>query len=213
MLKAPRIIYILTNKKIEGIKVGKTRDLEKRIKDLSSQSGVPYPFDCYYACTVTDEDFVEREIQNIFRDVRSNKKKEFFNIDPDRVKDVLQLVAIKDVTPKNQEKPPKVKKIVVNVRTKEGKKPRNPKPRTKFSKLQIPLGATLQFIKNNEITCSVASDTEVKYNGKVSSISVAATEILRNQYNQSMTNRVNGFAYFKYNGEIISSIRNRMEKS
>ena len=40
------IIYILTNPSMEGlIKIGKTKDINKRIKSLNAHTGVPTPFE------------------------------------------------------------------------------------------------------------------------------------------------------------------------
>jgi hypothetical protein len=55
------IIYILTNEAMPGyIKIGKTGDLGTRVKDLSRATGVPLPFEVFYAAEVDDVDFVER---------------------------------------------------------------------------------------------------------------------------------------------------------
>jgi len=51
----PDIIYILTNPAIPDlIKIGKTTNLVERINSLSRHSGVPVPFECYFACEVED---------------------------------------------------------------------------------------------------------------------------------------------------------------
>lgn len=49
----PNIIYVLTNEAMPGlVKIGFTESLEDRIKYLSAHSGVPLPFECYYAAEV-----------------------------------------------------------------------------------------------------------------------------------------------------------------
>lgn len=52
----PNIIYILTNEAMPGmVKVGLTNDsVEARITHLSSSTGVPLPFECYFAAEVSD---------------------------------------------------------------------------------------------------------------------------------------------------------------
>ena len=60
------IIYILINEAMPGyVKIGKTNNLEQRIRSLDT-TGVPLPFECFYACTVTDSAFVERQLHDSF---------------------------------------------------------------------------------------------------------------------------------------------------
>ena len=51
------IVYLLTNPSIPDLlKIGRTKNLEERMRSLSSHSGVPAPFECFYACKVADAD-------------------------------------------------------------------------------------------------------------------------------------------------------------
>lgn len=45
-------VYVLTNPAMpEYVKVGRTNNIERRIKDLSKDTSVPLPFECYaYLC-------------------------------------------------------------------------------------------------------------------------------------------------------------------
>ena len=93
-------IYILTNPAIPDlIKIGRTVNLEDRLRNLSSHSGVPVPFECYYACEVADSQDVERRLHAAFGDHRVNPKREFFRINPERVQIILEALSLKDVTP------------------------------------------------------------------------------------------------------------------
>ena len=60
-------IYILVNQAMEGYtKVGKTRSsVEQRMRELDS-TGVPLPFECFYAARVADIEFVERRLHDAF---------------------------------------------------------------------------------------------------------------------------------------------------
>ena len=60
-------IYILVNEAMEGYtKIGKTTSpVEQRMKELDS-TGVPLPFECFYAARVEDIDFVERKLHDAF---------------------------------------------------------------------------------------------------------------------------------------------------
>jgi hypothetical protein len=93
------IVYILTNPVIPDlVKVGRTNSLEERVRSLSAHSGVPVPFEVYYACVVKDSVKVEKHIHEGFGDHRVNPKREFFRINPERVLAILKLVEEQDIT-------------------------------------------------------------------------------------------------------------------
>ena len=94
------IVYILTNPVFPDlVKIGRTTNLEERVRSLSSQTGVPVPFEVYYSCTVDDSKKVEKHLHDGFGDHRVNPKREFFRINPERVLSILKLVEIQNVTP------------------------------------------------------------------------------------------------------------------
>src|SRR3990167_6472488 len=96
------IIYILTNEAMPGyVKIGKTStSLEQRIRELSSSTSIPFPFTCFYACTVKDASFVEHQLHDAFDNNRVNPRREFFQITPERVVSALKLAEIENITPK-----------------------------------------------------------------------------------------------------------------
>ena len=80
------IVYILTNTEMPDlIKIGVTKDLDQRLKSLSGHSGVPVPFECFYACEVSDGRNVEEKIYFAFGDHPTNPRREFFRVNPERV--------------------------------------------------------------------------------------------------------------------------------
>ena len=214
--KMPRIVYILTNPSLKEIKIGKTRNLKKRIADLSRSSGIPNPYECYYACEVEDECEVERSLKFIFEEHRANKNREFYMVKPEKVKAVLKLVEIRDITPSKKEfknidalEETKAEKLKIQKGIPSSKK--NPKKASTFGDLKVPFGSVLKFSKDETITCAVIDDRKVRFEGKASSLSTVATEILRTKFGQSKTSSVNGFSYFKFEDEILTDRRNRME--
>ena len=76
----PNIVYILTNEAMPGIiKIGLTTDsVESRITQLSSHSGVPLPYECYFAAEVEDCVKLEKTLHQLFSEERLNPKREFF---------------------------------------------------------------------------------------------------------------------------------------
>ena len=68
------IIYVLTNEAMPGlVKIGLTTDsVESRISQLSAHSGVPLPFECYFAAEVKDCAKLEKTLHQLFSEGRVN---------------------------------------------------------------------------------------------------------------------------------------------
>jgi len=94
------IVYILTNEAMPGlVKVGKTTsDLLSRIRALDT-TGIPLPFECFFAAEVADCHLAEKLIHDAFDDHRVRKNREFFEIAPERIASALKLAAVREITP------------------------------------------------------------------------------------------------------------------
>jgi hypothetical protein len=82
------IVYCLTNPILEGLcKVGYTKNLERRIKDLSS-AGIPenYKLEFYINYSIN----YEKQIQNDIVKLGIEKKKEFFKCSPMDIKTIFE---------------------------------------------------------------------------------------------------------------------------
>ena len=86
-------VYVLTNESMPGlVKIGYTeRTVEERIKELSQPTGVPTPFECFFAVEVENPQAVEKKIHDGLHDARKNLSREFFEIAPERVRSLMQL--------------------------------------------------------------------------------------------------------------------------
>lgn len=202
------IIYVLINEAMPGlVKIGKTSNLNQRLKDLDT-TPTPLPFECYYACEVKDMTLVERKIHYAFGDHRIRKNREFFELSPDRVKSVLELIAIKEVTPKED--------IVNEIGDLEAlENYSKSKPRFKFSLADIKIGDTIYFSSDETITAIVKTDTTIEYQGKETSLSSATLDILRSKGSEKKS--AQGPIYWKYKNlsgdyEILDERRSRIEK-
>ena len=84
------IVYILTNEAMPGlVKIGMTNsDLVGRIKQLY-QTGVPLPFELFFACEVGNSALVETRLLDAFGDHRVSRNREFLRIAPERVRAAL----------------------------------------------------------------------------------------------------------------------------
>ena len=86
------IVYVLTNDAMEGlVKIGRTTtSVEQRVRELDN-TGLPLPFECFYAAEVVDATLVERRLHHIFSDKRVRTNREFFRADPNQVKSAILL--------------------------------------------------------------------------------------------------------------------------
>ena len=195
-------VYILTNEAMPGmIKIGLTENsVSERVLQLDTTS-VPVPFQCYYAARVEDHKKVERALHTAFGDFRVRPNREFFKMDPFRVKAILEVMALEDVTPKNElvetpEDSAALRSTSLNSR------------RFRFSSAGIAIGTTLNFVKDSNLTALVVSDAEVTYKGTNLSLSLAALEAL-NDCGYNWTS-VQGPEYWLYNGETVGSLRSKL---
>ena len=93
------IIYALTNPCMKGIvKIGKTRDLDNRLKQLFNTS-VAMPFTCLYARQVDDADYLEGKVHSFFEKNRVASRREFFTLEDQDVIKLFDLLPGEDVTP------------------------------------------------------------------------------------------------------------------
>jgi hypothetical protein len=199
----PNIVYVLTNPSIPDIvKIGMTSDLTSRMRSLYNSS-VPVPFECYFACTVNDMSFVEKQLHDGFDDFRVNPKREFFRVDPERVVAILKMVMIEDVTPRED-----IVEDEIDQRSLD--KERSVRGKFNFDMIQIPVGSVLTFVKDSSITSTVVDKHKIEFNGKVTSLSTSALEILHEMGYTWKT--VPGPRFWMYEGETISERRTRMEQ-
>tara|TARA_B100000315_G_scaffold143255_1_gene132230 strand:- start:412 stop:1020 length:609 start_codon:yes stop_codon:yes gene_type:complete len=198
----PQIIYLLTNPSMPDlVKVGRTSDLETRMRSLYNSS-TPVPFECFYACEVNDAEEAERRIHNAFNANRVNQKREFFRINPESIREVLKLIEKKDITPNED--------IVedssdLNALTHE----KEIRSRFKFSMVNIPPNSTLLFSKDETITATVVDDFQIEFEKQITSTSASARTILNRMGYKGIAYQ--GTHYWNYEGETLLARRLRME--
>lgn len=196
---AEGIIYVLTNEAMPGyVKVGKTASsVTERIRGLDGTS-LPYPFECYYAARVDDMDMAESLIHDAFADSRVTRRREFFTIEPERVRSALRLAALEDVTPREDD-------VVEAVEDRAAiDRARKRRQSASFPMLGIEPGTVLSFSKAPEITCVVVDDKRVEFEGEVLSVSGSAHEIMRRLGYDWTT--INGWSYWQYEGQVLSDM-------
>ncbi|MFA5207739.1 MAG: GIY-YIG nuclease family protein [Candidatus Paceibacterota bacterium] len=195
------IIYIVINEAMPGyVKIGKTStSLEQRIRELSSSTGVPLPFTCFYACTVKDASFVEHQLHDAFDDSRTNPKREFFQISPERVVAALKLAEIENITPRDD--------FVDNKEDQQAlHQARARRSIFKFSMVDIPVGSELVFSRDETKKAKVIDDRLIEFEGKKTSLSLSAQKIL------GYKSGVAGTDYWMYEDETLDERRRKFEE-
>ena len=188
------VVYVLSNPAFDNyVKVGRTIDLEQRLKQLDNTS-VPLPFRCVFAIEVDDEIAVEKLVHQAFADVRVRSSREFFEIDAQRVIAALKLTKGNDVTPKS-DIAEDAESIAALERT-VGKR----KTYT-FNDAEVVIGDMLTYSKDESITAKVVADKKIEFEGEVVSLSKAALILLhREGYTWK---QANGWGYWMKDGETL----------
>lgn len=193
-------VYILTNQSMPNlIKIGYTsrNDLNERIKELYS-TGVPTPFECYYACQVEDGKKIEQILHILFKEDRVNNKREFFTTHPEKVEIALSLANPINVTPNFNEY--LSNEELENIEIINRKRSAN----FTFSSVDIPIGSTLYFSYDLSITCIVHSDNTVMFNGEILTLTEAARNTGLINYKS-----LQGPRFWLYDDESLVSRRKR----
>jgi hypothetical protein len=202
MEKDIQIIYVLTNSSMPGlVKIGKTSrsDVESRMRELYS-TGVPVPYECYYACQVENASKVEKSLHLAFGDLRVNPNREFFKLSPDKVHAILQHLQINEVTIEiNNEIDDETDKTDRESATRLYKETR--RPTLRFDVIGIPVGAILKF-RDEEHEVKVVSDRKVEHNGEEMSLSMVTRRLL----GKADDYPIQPSPYWSFNGKTLFDI-------
>lgn len=192
-----QIVYILTNESMpEFVKIGFTHgNVEERIRQLD-RTGVPLPFEIYYAATVNDAEKEEKWLHSIFADRRARDSREFFKMNPEYAALALKRVEIKEVIFESGLTPEQEKEVD------EAKERRS---RFHFVHYGIPVGSKLTFTRDANVIAEVMENDKIKIDGKVDSMSSFAMKLL------GYKRRPQGTLYFEFEDEILDDRRRRME--
>ena len=148
---------------------------------------------------------MEKKIHEIFGDYRENPKREFFTVDPEKARTLLELIPGEEVdTDKEYIEDIKDKEII--------EKKKKQRSNFNFSMVNIPIGAELFFTKGNNETVTVKSENNcVELDGEEMSISAAALKLLHK--NGFTWKSAQGSMWFSYESELLEDRRKRIESS
>jgi hypothetical protein len=199
----PNIVYVLTNEAMPGfVKIGLTTDnVESRMAQLSAHSGVPLPFECYFAAEVKDCVKLEKTLHQLFAEARVNPKREFFKIDPEKVVLAISIGDFNEVTPGTSQIDDDEQQALEKVKARRA--------RLRLDALGIYPGATLVCSRDESLTATVADGGKVIYAGEVLSLSAAALKALHSLGYK--TPAASGSGYWMFDGELLDERRRRME--
>jgi hypothetical protein len=194
------IVYILSNAAMPGyVKIGLTQqnDVMDRVKQLDNTS-VPVPFECVYAARVPDCRKLERTLHFVFGESRARRSREFFTINADLAKAIIELVAEQEIAFTDAEQ-----SIDAGERREIEEHRKRREVRT-FPSLNIPTGSELTFTKDENITCVVSGARKVTFRGQQLSPSAAALMVVNEMgYDWKA---VSGMEYWAFNGVRLCDI-------
>lgn len=180
----------------EYIKIGFTHgDVKERIKQLD-RTGVPLPFEIYYAATVGDAQREEKWLHSIFADRRARDTREFFKMNPEYAALALMRVEVREE---------KIDSGLTKEQEKEVDDVKERRSRFHFAQYGIPLGSTLTFTRDSNVIAEVVENDKIKIGDKVNSLSGFAMELLGYQ------RAPQGTLYFEFEDEILDDRRRRMD--
>lgn len=173
-------VYIFTNPAMPGfVKVGITKNIERRLHELSRQTAIAKPFECFGYLTVKGNNPSAANLEKILHFFLSrglDKSKEYFETSTEDVEQFFQ--NIQTINPRI-----KYSRYKKDVKVKG-------KPTT-FEMLDIPINAELIYKTDSSVRCTVVNNKNVVlYNGKETTVSWIACEFKKRS--------VNGYEYFVY---------------
>lgn len=215
------VIYILTNPSFpDYVKIGYADNIEKRLQQLNRSECIPFAFRVYATYQVNSRlsdlkihaiiDKLNPNLRSIENFNGHKRVREFYAMSPDDAYSILAAIAeihgcedkLKLIPPSADQAKAEDTAEDIEEQKKERLAP------FAFSLCQIPVGATIQYCNRADeksgLTCTVADDHNVEYQGKKWSLSALATMLTQSKWG------VAGPRYFKYNGERLNDIRKRL---
>ena len=177
------IVYVLTNEAMPAIiKIGRTsRDSPRvRMDELyNNNTSVPLPFECAIAIKIADEQGpkLEKALHKAFAPDRVNPSREFFWMEPERVRAILEVwPGCEDVTTEvNQEEGNIDADAVKQAR-------RRRRPNFNFAEMGIPEGDVLVSVNDEKEEATVVDEKRVLFRGEKMSLTQSTKLALETDY-------------------------------
>ena len=216
-------IYILTNPSFpDYVKIGYADDVEQRLQQLNRSECTPFAFRVYATYEVSNRltdmkihDVIDKLNPNLRSIDNVNGKKrvrEFYAMTKEDAYSIFEAIAeINGLEEKLKIWQQTEKEKIEEETADEIKEEQREKmSRFMFSLCNILPGETVEFCRNNssspEAVCTVVDDKHVSYMDEIYSLSSLAAKLLNSK------SSVQGPKYFKYKGEWLNDIRQKVEK-
>jgi len=172
------IVYLLTNPVMPGlVKIGMTgqEDIDKRKKELYT-TGVPVPFECQYAARVKKSECakIEKALHKAFAPDRVNANREFFKIQVEQAKAILELFHHEDITEAVEDE---IQNDLTPEDVSASKKAKIYRPPLNYYDMGMSKGDELVWKQDPSITITIASERTVEYQGQEMSISLITQQL------------------------------------
>ncbi len=211
------MIYVLTNPSFpEYVKIGYADDIDKRLKQLNRSECIPFAFRVYATYEVSSR-LSDLKIHSIIDKLNPNLRsvesfngkqrvREFYAMSPEDAYSILEAIAeihgcgdkLKIIAPSKEDET--AEKTAQEIDTESSERASN----FSFCKCSIPVGATIEYYDNENITAKVVDDRHVEYNGETMSLTALAKLLSGKKY------AIAGPKFFKYKGEWLNDIRSRL---
>ena len=212
------VIYIITNPAFpDYVKIGYADDLERRLKQFNRSECVPFAFRAYAVYEVNkrlQDKQLHALIDQLNPDLRAieefdgaERVKEFYMMTAQEAYSLLECIAtlsgtldrLHRLTPEGHEIIDEQIAEAVQASAKERKSPFS------FVKSGIPMGATIVFASDENITATVIADRRIEYKGVSCSLSGLSQELLG-------ASSIQGPRHWKYEGKLLVDIRKEREE-
>ena len=197
-------VYIATNPCFEEIKIGSSKNPEKRIKELD-KTGTPLPFDIFAKLKTSKYKEVEKLVIKTLdelTDSRLRSNREFFNIKPE-----IALSILNDIAKTLDD----TEIIIPATRTKEmNNKVNKRRSNFKFTMIGISIGEKIIFTPTGQ-EVKVVSENKVEYENEIYSLSGFTKKYIPID-KRILSNHYDGPKYFTYKGKVLKILRKEREK-
>lgn len=208
-------IYVLTNPSFpEYVKIGYADNVDARVAQLNRSECIPFAFKKYAVLPVASR-LADRNVHNLIEQFKPELRakenvngkirvREFFAMTAQEAVEILDNIGgIYGETPQLFEQTVEEKRDQ-EIAEKAAIASERKSPLS-FFKCGIKEGELITYVYDANITCTVANDREINYNGRLTSLSALAKKLLNRK------SGVQGTLYFTYDGEILSALRKRLE--
>lgn len=213
---AKGVIYILTNPSFpDYVKIGYATDIEKRLKQLNRSETIPFAFRVY-AIYEVDKGLSDKELHKLIDTLNpelrtietfdgKERVKEFYAMTAEDAYSLLECIAkISGTGDRLKRMSPEGHEILDQQIADEVKETVRRGP-FRFSECGIPFGSEIEYVEDPSIRPVVIDDRHIEFQGETTSVSALARKL------KGYDHQVQGTLWFKYKGEVLSELRDRLE--